>query len=192
MYTPVWKRNFNTHKKSEMKNRSVNFVRYLFVWKFHWFCFSFLFVSLFFFSIEKVIFYRVCLSHWANRIFFVIQTTTVMERDNVKVMHTRSKVVWPIGPTVHIGGWGVEGRILNFFFLLSVNTRNPVSHVTPNEKEKKVERVQTSVTYVALGLEDFLKNYSKTKCAHKKRWFSAWRLRRLYRTGHATFISFFT
>lgn len=91
----------------------------------------------FFFSIEKVIFYRVCLSHWANRIFFVIQTTTVMERDNVKVMHTRSKVVWPIGPTVHIGGWGVEGRILNFFFLLSVNTRNPVSHVTPNEKEKK-------------------------------------------------------
>lgn len=140
MYTPVWKKNFNTQKKRNEKSFcqlctlsfcvEIPLILFFFSVRF----------TLFFFSIEKVIFYRVCLSHWANRIFFVIQTTTVMERDNVKVMHTRSKVVWPIGPTVHAMYWGVggvEGRILNFFFLLSVNTRNPVSHVTPNEKEKK-------------------------------------------------------
>lgn len=91
--THLSERRISTHKKSEMKNRSVNFVLSFCVEiPLILFFFSVRF-TLFFFSIEKVIFYRVCLSHWANRIFFVIQTTTVMERDNVKVMHTRSKVV---------------------------------------------------------------------------------------------------
>lgn len=33
--THLSERRISTHKKSEMKNRYVNFVRYLFVWKFH-------------------------------------------------------------------------------------------------------------------------------------------------------------